>query len=547
MEQIINPAFCEWDTARFLIFSGNVFGDYIYYSHLFPAVAALLLGFFVWIRSPKSLLHITLLVITLSFSLWVFFDLVLWATEKTNYTMFFWSAMIHFDLLIYASALYFTYLFIDKKDIPASTKVLILLPFLPLFLLAHTPYNLVGFDFSNCDREALEGPLWQYTYIVEIFFVLWIAVLGMERFRTNKESRREIALAVIGILAFLLAFSWGNIVGSLAVDWDLGQYGLFGMPVFLAFLAYLIVRFRSFGIQLISAQVLVAASTLLVLALLLVRTIENVRIIAVITATLILIVGIMLVRSVQQEIRQRERIEKLAAELEKINKQQEGLIHFVSHEVKGYLTKSAGVFSGIIEGDYGKSNITMETVAKNALLETRKGIDEVINILKASNLKKGTVTYKMEPFDFAALLKTKCIDLETFAETKGLTFSLSITEGVDFTIKGDAEHLGGHVIRNIIENAINYTPTGNVSVELKKVGNKAVLTVQDTGVGITEEDKQKLFTEGGHGKDSIKVNVHSTGYGLYIAKNIVEAHGGTISAHSEGSGKGSTFVIELPM
>lgn len=547
MEQIINPALCEWDSAQFLIFSGNVFGDYIYYSHLFPAVAALILGFFIWFRSPRSLLHITLFVMTLAFSAWVFFDLILWATEKTNYTMFFWSAMIHFDLLIYASALYFMYLFIDKKDTSIATKIFIILPFIPLFLLAHTPYNLVGFDFSNCDREALEGPLWQYVYIVELFFVVWIAMLGMERFRTNKSSRKEILLATIGVLAFLLAFSWGNIVGSLAVDWDLGQYGLFGMPVFLAFLAYLIVRFRSFGIQIISAQVLVASSTLLVLSLLLVRTIENVRIIAFITALIILTVGVMLVRSVQQEILQRQKIQKLAQELEQINKQQEGLIHFVSHEVKGYLTKSAGVFSGIIEGDYGKSNITLDTVAKGALLETRKGIDGVMNILKASNLKKGTVEYKMESFDLAETLKKKAIDLETFAETRGLDFSLSIQEGVDFTLKGDAEQIGGHVIRNIIENAINYTPEGSVAVTLKKEGNNAVLSVQDTGVGITEEDKKRLFTEGGHGKDSIKVNVHSTGYGLYIAKNIVEAHGGTMSAHSEGAGKGSLFVIVLPM
>ena len=57
---------------------------------------------------------------------------------------------------------------------------------------------------------------------------------------------------------------------------------------------------------------------------------------------------------------------------------------------------------------------------------------------------------------------------------------------------------------------------------------------------------KRLFTEGGHGKDSIRTNVHSTGYGLYIAKTIVEAHGGTIRAESEGAGRGSTFIVEFP-
>jgi signal transduction histidine kinase len=57
---------------------------------------------------------------------------------------------------------------------------------------------------------------------------------------------------------------------------------------------------------------------------------------------------------------------------------------------------------------------------------------------------------------------------------------------------------------------------------------------------------KSLFTEGGHGKESIKVNVDSTGFGLYIAKQVVDSHGGKIWAESEGAGKGSRFIVELP-
>jgi signal transduction histidine kinase len=73
-----------------------------------------------------------------------------------------------------------------------------------------------------------------------------------------------------------------------------------------------------------------------------------------------------------------------------------------------------------------------------------------------------------------------------------------------------------------------------------------VFVVKDTGVGIDAEDTKRLFTEGGHGKDSQRVNVHSTGYGLYIAKQVAEAQGGTIRLESEGAGKGSTCIVELP-
>jgi signal transduction histidine kinase len=71
--------------------------------------------------------------------------------------------------------------------------------------------------------------------------------------------------------------------------------------------------------------------------------------------------------------------------------------------------------------------------------------------------------------------------------------------------------------------------------------------VKDSGIGITPEDKKNLFTEGGRGKDAVRVNVDSTGYGLYSVKLIVDAHNGKAWGESEGVGKGSTFFVELPL
>jgi signal transduction histidine kinase len=156
------------------------------------------------------------------------------------------------------------------------------------------------------------------------------------------------------------------------------------------------------------------------------------------------------------------------------------------------------------------------------------------------------VTYVKEPFDLRVLV-TEVVDRARFAaEQKGLAFNLAIDDA-SYQMTGDRAQLGDHVLRNLIDNAINYTPSGTIAVLLKRVADKLVFSVQDSGVGITDEDKKRLFTEGGHGADSQKVNVHSTGYGLFIAKSITEAHGGTIRAESPGAGKGSTFVVELPV
>ena len=128
-------------------------------------------------------------------------------------------------------------------------------------------------------------------------------------------------------------------------------------------------------------------------------------------------------------------------------------------------------------------------------------------------------------------------------EAKGLKFIEDIKEG-NYATQGDPFWLK-EVVNNFIDNAGKYTRAGSVTVTLGRKENELVFSVKDTGVGLTEEDKKILFTEGGRGKDSIKVNVDSTGYGLYSVKLIVEAHKGRVWAESAGAGQGSTFFVEL--
>lgn len=240
-----------------------------------------------------------------------------------------------------------------------------------------------------------------------------------------------------------------------------------------------------------------------------------------------------------------EKLKLANIELEEANSRQEGLIHFISHEIKGYLTRSLAAFAGILEGDYGKAPPPMESMIQNAIKETRRGVDTVIDILSASNLKKGTVSYEMKSFDFKSIVNEILDNMEPYAREKGLKLEKELAED-NFTYTGDKDQISKHVIRNLIDNSIKYTLEGSVLVKLTKQNEKIIFSVTDTGIGITTEDKKRLFTEGGRGKDSTKVNVSSTGYGLFIAKQIIEGHKGRIWAESKGEGKGSTFTVELP-
>ena len=80
---------------------------------------------------------------------------------------------------------------------------------------------------------------------------------------------------------------------------------------------------------------------------------------------------------------------------------------------------------------------------------------------------------------------------------------------------------------------------------IKNANNKTRINIKDTGVGLSDDDKQKIFQSGGRGSEALKYNANSTGYGLFIAKKIVEAHNMYIWGESEGRDKGSKFVIEF--
>ena len=111
---------------------------------------------------------------------------------------------------------------------------------------------------------------------------------------------------------------------------------------------------------------------------------------------------------------------------------------------------------------------------------------------------------------------------------------------------GDKEKINNQVVTNLIDNSFKYTPEGEVTVSLSRIGQKIRFSVSDTGVGISSETIPQLFSKFKRAANANVVNMHGTGLGLYIAKEIVTAHKGMIWAESKGEGKGACFVVELP-
>jgi len=264
-----------------------------------------------------------------------------------------------------------------------------------------------------------------------------------------------------------------------------------------------------------------------------------------------------------------KQVDSLNTELQESIKQRESLVHLVTHKVKGSFTRSKYIFAGILDGTFGETSPEIKKRAEQGLESDNMGIETVDLVLSVANMQKGVVKYDMKEIDLREIVLKTIAEKRGPAEFKGLKIETDIKEDT-YNVLGDAFWLK-EAINNLIENSTKYTREGKIIIGLEKkparnashsdarphdsqqrVGQaggdgKVVFSVKDTGIGIGEEDKKNLFTEGGRGKDSVKVNVDSTGYGLYSVKLIVDAHKGKVFEESEGVEKGSTFFIELPL
>ncbi|TXT53207.1 MAG: putative Histidine kinase [Promethearchaeota archaeon] len=170
------------------------------------------------------------------------------------------------------------------------------------------------------------------------------------------------------------------------------------------------------------------------------------------------------------------------------------------------------------------------------------------NMIDAYNIESRGITLDKKEIDIVKSIN-ECVDDLVFSlEDKDLYLKKDLPQ--DYKIEVDKERIE-QVILNLLSNAIKNTPPkGLIYVKLEQKDNILEIMVKDTGIGLIDEEKERLFQKFGkierNGLEK-KVNNEGSGLGLYISKEIVELHGGRIIAESEGRNKGSTFIVRLPI
>lgn len=518
---------------------------------LLVLVSNSLLGLFIFLSKKKDIINRNFFVFSITATSW-------------GLTMFLFRSFPDYDSgffakVLYASAstipfvfLYFIRVFPSEKWGVSKRVIQVLsVPFLLVFSMSLLTDYLVINSFSVAGHEPviIFNNFYHtlYAIYINVYFLVCYIVLFIKLYKSRGIEKVQMAYVITGTLVGTIIGVSTNLtmpyLGNFSLNW-MGQIGVISM---VGAIAYSIMKHKLFDMKVLATQFTVVVLCISLFTKVLFSVDDRDLIINSVFLFITMIVGVFLIRSVIKEVRQREQIEKLANDLKLANQGQASLMHFMNHQVKGKFGNARNIFAELLTEDYGVMPPDAKPLLEKGLDETRKGVDYVQNILKGASAENGTLPFDMQKMDYKSVVNEVVDRQKEYAEKKGLKLELNIEDG-EYGMTGDAVQLG-EATKNMIDNSINYTESGGIKITLRNSPthkNNIRLEVKDTGVGLSDEDKTKLFKSGGRGTESLKVNVNSTGYGLVFVKGVVEAHKGMVWAESQGRGKGSTFVLELP-
>lgn len=271
--------------------------------------------------------------------------------------------------------------------------------------------------------------------------------------------------------------------------------------------------------------------------------------IALIAASLIIVVLILylyfLKRKTNRKLQEaHEKVSRQNVQLQQLNSTKDKFFSILGHDLKGPLN-SLTSFSGLL------INHT-DSLSKDEIKMLAKDLDKSLknlfalleNLLEWSRSQTGNIEFKPEPFDLHTLLEQNAELLKTQAQNKNIVLSDVSRPGIEINAH---KHSINTVIRNLVSNAIKFTPEGGaVTLNAQLAQDEVMVSVSDTGVGMSEDVIAKLFRIDAKHSTKGTADEKGTGLGLILCKEFVEKNGGRIGVQSE-VGQGSVFYFTLPV
>jgi PAS domain S-box-containing protein len=250
-------------------------------------------------------------------------------------------------------------------------------------------------------------------------------------------------------------------------------------------------------------------------------------------------------RRAEQERESLLKLEQAArSDAEIANRLKDEFLATVSHELRTPLTSILGWAAILNHGAVEEETVhlALGVIERNAKSQAMI-IDDILDV---SRIITGKLNIDSQPVALTTIIRAAIDTLRPAAAAKAITLDIKLHETAGF-VAGDRDRLQ-QVIWNLVSNAIKFTPKdGRVEVRLAQVDSHLEVSVRDNGVGINRQFLPYVF-ERFRQADSSMTRAHGgLGLGLAIVRHLVELHGGTVSAHSEGEGRGASFTMQLPV
>lgn len=543
--------------------------NYYTISLLIGGFTALISGFVVIIHDHKRSENQAWFALTMCTAIWSFgyFSMTVSPTHQLGFLS---NWILHYAA-IFIPLFYFLFVLIitntfskNKIYFTAFTVMAFLLTTInlsPSFVLDVIPK--VGFNYA-----PVPGNLYVLFFAYFVILVLSGILITWNTARKSSDKSTRIRLAYTIFFTISAAVGGGSVFLTTFFA-TIPPYLLILFSVYPAISGYAILRHQLFDVKVIATQILIFALWVFILFRTLLAESFTEQLANSILLVVTIALGLFLIKSVKREVSQREKIELLAADLEKANvrlteldRQKSEFVSFATHQLRAPLTAMKGYASLILEGDMGQISEEAKT-GVSRIFESTETLTTIVNdYLNITRIELGTMKYAFDTVDLKALVEDVVAELKPNIEKSGLVFSFSAENGdkrqsgrngegggngaIDWRVTADRDKLK-QVIVNLIDNSMKYTPSGSVKVTLSldKTSHRFVLALRDTGIGIAPEVLSRLFQKFSRAENANKTNIKGTGLGLYVAKEIVTAHHGTIRAESAGEGKGSAFIVEL--
>jgi signal transduction histidine kinase len=249
----------------------------------------------------------------------------------------------------------------------------------------------------------------------------------------------------------------------------------------------------------------------------------------------------------QHNDREREELlnkeQQARREAEAANQGKDTFIAVVSHELRTPLTSMVGWI------DLLRNRAMPEEMQKHALDSLSRNCDTLVtlvnDLLDSSRIANGKLEISVEEFDFAQMVCGAVEDSRGIAKEKNQQIKV-VEVPAHLPFRGDPERLR-QVVSNLLNNASKFTPdSGLIRVSLRSDDERVVLSVSDNGIGIESDKIASVFTPFWQGESNGKRRISGLGLGLPLVQHLVQLHGGSIVAQSEGKGKGAVFTVTLP-